>query len=51
MSDIVVTVPMSFRHPCAPGKKGLGTGLVWRNCRRPPAWWRRKCEKLLAPKG
>lgn len=28
MSDVVVTVPMNFRHPSAPGKKGLAAWLA-----------------------
>lgn len=28
MSDVVVTVPMNFTHPSAPGKKGLAAWLA-----------------------
>lgn len=28
MSDVVVTVPMNFTHPCAPGKKGLAAWIT-----------------------
>lgn len=28
MSDVVVTVPQTFRHPCAPGKMGLQAWLA-----------------------
>jgi hypothetical protein len=28
MSDVVVTVPKNFTHPCAPGKRGLAAWLA-----------------------
>lgn len=43
MSDVVVTVPKNFRHPCAPGLKGLAAWLAEGDAPGEPwsgvLWW------------